>query len=635
MAIISVVGLYSANKTLEESVEAELIASVRAENGKISEWVEERAAMAKASRDAITEAGADSAAMTNKINLSMGKNDSTILAMAVANKDGLFYDYKDGDISADINPTTRSWFVDASHKDAPFVTEAYEDAVTHKLVISCIAPFKGKDGQFYGAICEDVEISMLDSMIADFKYRGNGVGYLIQTTGEVLASNDGTTPLEKVDSKHWGNHFKEMVAQGEGFFVDGSNVVAYSTLEDTGWLATVVVDKDVVFEPVYNLRNTFIAVSIVGLLLIIAACLMFGRQLQSVAISLKHAAEEMAAGNLAVEKVEVTTSDELGDMAASFNRMHDHLTGVIKHMASTANQVAAASEELTANASQSADISVNVAETVGDVANGMDKQLDDIDIAKKNVDIVYSDINVMNEKAQQVASETAAASAAAAKGQDLMEDAIGKMNNIERSVTQSSQVVTKLGENSQQIGEIVDTISAISEQTNLLALNAAIEAARAGEHGRGFAVVAEEVRKLASESQTSAEEIRQRISDIQNETVKAVKAMETGTKDVTEGIKSIRNVGEQFQEIMSKVSGISDQMHDINDAAETVSNGASSIVEAVDSIDTVSRDTANRTQTISAATEEQSASNEEIAAAAHSLAELAEEMNNEASKFRY
>ena len=252
-----------------------------------------------------------------------------------------------------------------------------------------------------------------------------------------------------------------------------------------------------------------------------------------------------------------------------------------------------------------------------------------------NVDMVYSDINFMAENAKRVAESTEMATAAASKGQSLMEDAISKMNNIEQSVTHSSAVVANLGENSQQIGQIVDAISSISEQTNLLALNAAIEAARAGEHGRGFAVVAEEVRKLAAESQASAEEIRQRIGNIQTETAKAVKTMETGTVDVKEGIEAIRNVGEQFNEIMTKISGIGEQMKEIDSSVETVAKGAQSIVEAVDSIDSVSRDTANKTQTISSSTEEQSASNEEIAAAAHSLAQLAEEMNNEVSKFKY
>ena len=635
MAIISAVGLFSANSTLEESVEAELIASVRAENGKISKWVEERQAMSKAAGQVITAAGGTHEAVMTRSNLAMGGDDKTILGMIAAHSDKSLMSFKDGDITGVLNPHERSWFKKASGEKKGFVTEAYEDAITHKLVISCIMPFFDASGAFTGAICEDVEIAEVNEMISDFKYRGSGAGYVLEPTGVILASNDGTTPLEKVESKHWGSHFTEMSKSNEGFFIDGDDVIAYSTLKDTGWIATVVVDKGVVFAPVSSLRNTFIVVSVIGILLILGACMMFGKQLGGVASSLREAAEQMAGGNLAIRQVEITSNDELGKMASAFNRMHEHLRSVIKRMAKTAGDVANASEELTANASQSADVSVSVAETVGTMAAGMDSQLNDIDVAKQNVDMVYGDINVMADKAKHVAEATAMATAAASKGQSLMEDAITKMNNIEQSVTNSSAVVASLGENSQQIGQIVDAISAISEQTNLLALNAAIEAARAGEHGRGFAVVAEEVRKLAAESQSSAEEIRQRIGNIQTETAKAVKTMENGTTDVQEGIEAIRNVGEQFKEIMTKVSGISDQMKDIDSSVETVSRGAQSIVEAVDSIDTVSRDTANQTQTISSATQEQSASNEEIAAAAHSLSQLAEEMNSEVSKFKY
>ena len=125
-----------------------------------------------------------------------------------------------------------------------------------------------------------------------------------------------------------------------------------------------------------------------------------------------------------------------------------------------------------------------------------------------------------------------------------------KMGHIESSVMDSAGVVKKLGESSQQIGQIVDTIAAIAEQTNLLALNAAIEAARAGEHGKGFAVVAEEVRKLAAESQSSAEEIRSRIQTIQGDTEQAVASMEGGTVEVQNGTSAIREVGVQFQDIL-------------------------------------------------------------------------------------
>ena len=307
---------------------------------------------------------------------------------------------------------------------------------------------------------------------------------------------------------------------------------------------------------------------------------------------------------------------------------------MISHMAKTAEQVAASSEELTANAQQSADAAVHVAETVGEVSMGMSQQLNDIDGAKKSVDTVYTDITSMADKARTVTTTSGQTAEAAQTGGKLMESAVGRMGNIEQSVMSSADAVRKLGENSQQIGQIVEAISSIAEQTNLLALNAAIEAARAGEHGRGFAVVAEEVRKLAAESQTSAEQIKERIASIQRDTTEAVASMEAGTEEVKSGTAAIREVGTQFSDILSMVNGIKSQMEEINASVQTVSNGAGQIVEAVDSIDTVSRSTAQNTQTISAATEEQSASNEEIAAASQALANLATDMQTAIGQFK-
>ena len=217
---------------------------------------------------------------------------------------------------------------------------------------------------------------------------------------------------------------------------------------------------------------------------------------------------------------------------------------------------------------------------------------------------------------------------------ELMESSVAKMEEIERNVNQTADVMDMLGKNSKEIGTMVETISSIAEQTNLLALNAAIEAARAGEQGRGFSVVADEVGKLAEESQQAAGEIEERISVIQKDTAQAVERMQAGRGRVQEGTEAIRKVGEEFQSIMDKIAQTNDDMTAINDTMHGLADGTKKIVGVIGDIDKISRETSEHTQTISAAAEEQSASAEEIATASQSLAKLAQQLQEATKKFK-
>ena len=118
------------------------------------------------------------------------------------------------------------------------------------------------------------------------------------------------------------------------------------------------------------------------------------------------------------------------------------------------------------------------------------------------------------------------------------------------SIEEAGHSVQALGERSQQITSIVQTIKDIADQTNLLALNAAIEAARAGETGRGFAVVADEVRKLAERTAASTAEISQMVSDIQTQTQVAVQNMSEIREQATQSVNRTREAGETMDQIM-------------------------------------------------------------------------------------
>ena len=637
--IVSIVGYYMSNKNLSETLESEIYALIDVQKKEMDGWLTKKASAVEYSSNVFTSLNGDLARMKTHEMLGGAISDKDILEMTIGLNDGYFAGYNAGDSTGKVDPTARPWYKRARDENKVIFTDSYIDVFTNQLVISAAAPIKA-NGQFIGAMCNDITLAVLDEQVKMLNYRGQGYGTIIERNGQILATTLPNPAKDVNGLPSLAPHFQEMLSTPTGHFklaadANGEDrIFVYTTLDTTGWIIGVSVPESFIYATTRNLRTVYIVLTVIGF---VAMLLIFRQMATSITtpiIALHGHAAQLAEGNLKMGDVAVSSDDEVGALATAFNTMSKNLRNVISKMANTANQVAAASEQLTASAQQSADTSVHVAESVGDVSNNMSQQLEDINAAKENVDVVFNDIEQMSEKTKVVTEASNETARAAQRGEELMKSAVGKMSNIERSVSASAEVVKKLGENSQQIGQIVEAISAIAEQTNLLALNAAIEAARAGEQGRGFAVVAEEVRKLAAESQTSAEQIRDRISNIQSDTANAVEAMESGTNDVKEGTEAIREVGEQFQQIMKRVDGIKQQMAGIGTSMKKVSEGASKIVEAVDSIDDVSRKTSEHTTTISAATEEQSASNEEIAAASQSLSNLANEMQEAVGKFK-
>ena len=640
MAIVSIVGYFSAYSSLEESVEGELTETVDAQCKQLDGWLNTNAAIATGAANVMTALnGNDSIANLSEM-LSLADNNPDILEVGVGNEKAFFQGRKAGNKTGEIDPRTRGWYKEGRDAGKTVFTEAYVDKFTNELVTSAVSPFKN-NGQFAGAIFVDIALKTLDDEVAKLKYHGEGNGIIIERSGNILATSG---PAQKMSDFRQinvlGTHFDEMLKNGHGYFVlDSSSerddtVFAYTTVPASGWIVGIEVPYDFVFAAVSSLKITFGILTLVGLSLMVFMCLKLSGSITAPIIELESHAKEMSNGNLRMKDIEVTSDDEIGSLTQAFNTMSVNLRKLISKMATTSEQVAASSEELNASANQSADAAVHVAETVNEVGGNISEQMRAIEAARNSISVVSDDIQSVAVKAKNVATTSEKTAEAAKTGEDLMQEAVSKMSSIEKSVLASAEVVERLGENSKQIGQIVEAIAGIADQTNLLALNAAIEAARAGEHGRGFAVVSEEVRKLATASQESAEQIRSRIESIQAATEEAVQSMKGGTEDVKAGTEAIREVGAQFKEIMNMVDGIKEEITGINQSVKTVSDGAAHIVEATESIDKASQETDQKTQAISSATETQSASNEEIAAASQALANLASDMQAAIGQFK-
>ena len=640
MAIVAIVGYVTSANSLEQTVESEIISEVGRQAAQADGWLAEKSQVAESTAAFFESLSAKEDNLArSKFTTVLGTKDSEVLAVTNVLEDNFAWSSIGGNMTGKAEWTKRPWYIDVQSAGKTIYTDPYKDKTTGAMVVTIATPFK-RNGALGGAVCEDVKMDALTKQAQSAKYKGQGKGIIFNPeSGVIIASaTEGEALKKTTENPVLKDHMAEMKANDKGYFMTSAGgedkVVGYAKIPSSGWIVAISAPSSFVFAQLRTLKIVYGLLTVIGIVLIVGACLMFSNRIVRVIVGLQQRVAEVAEGRLDQENLDVDSDDELGMLADDVNKMKENLRKLIKQMASTAEQVASSSEELTAGAHQAAEAATDVAQTVVEVANGMEKQLKSIDDAKKEVDTCFVDITNMTKQSEAATTDSQQTAAAAEKGGELMEGAMTRMDGIEASVMNSAEVVKKLGENSQAIGQIVDTISGIADQTNLLALNAAIEAARAGEHGRGFAVVAEEVRKLAGESQTSTEQIRTRIASIQKDTEAAVVAMQKGTDEVKEGSAAIREVGEQFQTILSMVEGIKTKMVEIKNSATTVSNGTTHIVSAVDDIDEVSRTTSGHTQTISAAAEEQSASSEEIASASQALATLATDLQTATNKFK-
>lgn len=639
LVIVSLIGFFMAKSNLEDSVEAELSTNIASESMELDTWLGLRAASVELAGNQMNTFNGNMAKLKDKEILSLASSDKDIMDLYLGLNDGYFNYAKGADVTGKVDPTARPWYQSAVSADKLIFTDPYTDAITGKLVISVAKPVKA-DGKVIGVVANDISLDTLSERAKNIDYHGEGLGFIFEKNGNILASaNPEYVGKDASAIEGLGDHFKDMTTKESGYLtytIDGvEKVFAYHSVPSTGWILGLAVPTDIVFAPVARIKYVYFVLIPVGFLLMIFCCLMFSRTITRPIQSLEEHAEKLADGDLRLEALAVTSSDEIGSLTQAFNKMSKNLKDLISRMAGTAEQVAASSEELTASAQQSAEASNNVANSVTEVADGVERQMASVDTTKKNVDVVAGDVVQMSQRAEAMAKAADDTAVAASHGAELMQDAISRMEHIEEGSIKSAEDIRRLGENSREIGSIVETISAIADQTNLLSLNAAIEAARAGEQGRGFAVVAEEVRKLAAESQESAEKIKERIGSIQKDTEEVVVTISNNNEEVKTGMNMIRTVGENFASIRTQIEGAKTHAAEISAAADHVSKGTEGIVQAIDEIDTVSRKTSDNTQTISAAAEEQTASNEEIAAASQSLANLASDMQTAIGKFKF
>jgi twitching motility protein PilJ len=293
----------------------------------------------------------------------------------------------------------------------------------------------------------------------------------------------------------------------------------------------------------------------------------------------------LADGDLTVQAT--VTEDITGAIADSINYAVDALRGLV----TTINQSAI---HLDSAARQTQALSAHLAKASG----AQSKQIASATESAGGMAAATEEVSGNAERAADVARHSVEV---AHKGGDAVRRTIDGMNTIRETIQETSKRIKRLGESSQEIGNIVELINDIAEQTNILALNASIQASMAGEAGRGFAVVADEVQRLAERAANATKQIEVLVRTIQTDTNEAVVSMERSTTDVVGGALLAENAGAALEEIEQVSNQIASLVQNISSSSRQQTTAAQSIARNMQVLKEISAQTADSTNATSAA----------------------------------
>ena len=300
------------------------------------------------------------------------------------------------------------------------------------------------------------------------------------------------------------------------------------------------------------------------------------------------------------------TADALGALSDSFNLMVSDLSGLMKDVKNSTDQITEfATESLS---------------TTKSMATGAENQAKEIDQISNLSKEMASTANNTYESAKRAAESALLSKEKGESGGETIKKSIEGMQRIRETVLETSRRVKLMDEYSIKVGEITYFIIDISNLTNLLALNATIEAARAGEAGRGFTVVADEIRNLAERSKRAASDISKLVEDIQYGTSEAIMAMDQGNREVAEGTKMVDNAGTALKEILVAVNVSATSVEEITSAAQNQLKSNENIAKVMEKIASIAQETADGAKK----------SEKEIM----KLEELSKSLDNAVSKFK-
>lgn len=451
-----------------------------------------------------------------------------------------------------MEPTNSSLVHRCKKSDKLIITAPYADSASGEILVSIATPVKD-NGEFIGAIFYDVSLVGLAKLVNEVKLFNAGYVFII--------SGDGTT-IAHPESKRNGTPMSdylphvEVTEKPQKVSIDGKNyTLDFSRVSGEDWYVGVILDEDIAYAAVTNLRNSSIIYSVIALIISITVLLFLIIRLMRPLQTLNDAIQDVASGEGDLtQRLNTKTDTEFSALAIGFNTFTANLQQLIIQSKSIGQLIHKSSEMTSLELQQS--------------TNAMNSQLHELEQLATAMHEMATTSSDVARNAQGASSAAKEADEATNVGSKVVSDTTNAINALSSKIDMAVAEVNTLGSATDNIATILKVINDIADQTNLLALNAAIEAARAGDSGRGFAVVADEVRTLAQRTQQSTTQIRNMIEQLQTGARAVAEVMSQSKDNAKDAVTLAQGANTALDKIREAILQISDMNLQIASAAE-------------------------------------------------------------------